>query len=63
MRSNNVIPFPKRTPSQGELEVYRRITRNWSPTSRRIIFPDFQRSLPQTAGELPGSSAGPRQSR
>ena len=59
MRSNNVIPFPKRTPSQEGLEVYRRITRNWSPTSRRIIFPDFQRSTPQTAGEPPSSSESP----
>lgn len=37
---NNVIPFHKRPPSEGEMQVYRRITRNWSAQMRQLIFPE-----------------------
>jgi hypothetical protein len=37
-----VIPFRKRPrpPSEAELEVYRQMTRNWSPQMRRLMFPE-----------------------
>lgn len=43
MNDDNVIPFRKRPPSEGELEAYRRLTRNWSPELRRLMFPDHFR--------------------
>jgi hypothetical protein len=61
MRPSNVIPFPKREPSHGELEAYRRITRNWSPASKRVMFPEhLRRSTLQNGGDLPSSSEDPR---
>jgi hypothetical protein len=36
---SNVIPFRRRGPKRAELEVYRRITRNWSDAMRRLMFP------------------------
>ena len=38
---SNVIPFRKRPPSQNQLEAYRRMTRNWSPELRQMMFPDL----------------------
>ena len=35
-----VVPFRKRPPSATEMDVYRRITRNWSPEMRRMLFPE-----------------------
>jgi hypothetical protein len=43
MKGDNVIPFPKRRPSNGELEAYRQITRNWSAEVRHLIFPEHYR--------------------
>jgi hypothetical protein len=40
LSDNKVIPFRKRPPSQTELEVYRRITRQWSPELRQLMFPE-----------------------
>ena len=37
---SNVIPFRKRPPSESELEVYRQITRYWSPAVRQMMFPE-----------------------
>jgi hypothetical protein len=36
MSERKVIPFRKRPPSGVELEVYRRITRNWHPGMRPL---------------------------
>jgi hypothetical protein len=36
---SNVIPFRRRGPKRAELEVYRRVTRNWSDAMRRLMFP------------------------
>jgi hypothetical protein len=56
MGTAKVIPFPRRVPSQAELDVYHRITRNWSPGVRRIVFPEhFRRSTHHTSGDLPSS--------
>ena len=41
MSYDNVIPFRKRPPSQGELEAYRRLTRNWSRELRQMMFPEY----------------------
>ncbi len=40
MTDNKVVPFRKRPPSEAELEVYRRITRNWHPEMRRLMLPE-----------------------
>jgi hypothetical protein len=40
MSDNKVIPFRKRPPSKCELDVYRRITRNWHPEMRRSVLPE-----------------------
>jgi hypothetical protein len=40
MAVDNIIPFPKRPPSEGEMEAYRRSTRNWSAQLRQLIFPE-----------------------
>lgn len=39
MGQDNVIPFRKRPPSDGEMEAYRMMTRNWSPELKRLMFP------------------------
>jgi len=39
--NDNVIPFRKRPPSEGELEAYRRFTRSWAPELRRMMFPEY----------------------
>lgn len=38
-----VIPFRKRPPSQAELEAFERMTRNWHPEMRRLLFPEHFR--------------------
>ena len=43
MSKDNVIPFRKRPPSETELEVYRMMTREWSPALRQLIFPEHFR--------------------
>jgi hypothetical protein len=43
MSYDNVIPFRKRPPSEGELEAYRRLTRSWSPQLRQMMFPEYFR--------------------
>lgn len=40
MSDAKVIPFRKRPPSEAELEAYRRVTRNWHPDMRRLVFPE-----------------------
>jgi hypothetical protein len=40
MSERKVIPFRKRPPSGVELEVYRRITRNWHPTCGGLLLPE-----------------------
>jgi hypothetical protein len=37
---DNVIPFRKRPPSDGEIEAYRQVTRNWSSQLRQLMFPE-----------------------
>lgn len=41
MSDSNVIPFRRREskPSMSELEVYQRMTRNWSQEMRQLMFP------------------------
>ena len=39
MAKDNVIPFRPRPPSQGELDAYRTMTRNWHPQMRQLLFP------------------------
>lgn len=36
---DNVIPFRPRPPSEGELDAYRSMTRNWHPQLRQLMFP------------------------
>lgn len=40
MNDSNVIPFRKRPPSDVELEVYERMTRNWHPELKQMMFPE-----------------------
>jgi hypothetical protein len=40
MSDSNVIPFRKRPPSELEREVYERMTRQWSPALRELMFPE-----------------------
>lgn len=41
MADEKVVPFRKRPPSQAELEAYLRMTRNWHPEMRRLVFPEL----------------------
>jgi hypothetical protein len=54
MRRNNVVLFPARPPSEQELEVYRWMTRNWTPALRQLILPQHyywaNLSTPRAAG-------------
>jgi len=51
MSDNKVVPFRKRPPSEAELEVYRRITRNWHPAVRHLMLPEhFKRDRPVPKG-------------
>ena len=43
MSDSKVIPFRKRPPSPGEMEAYRRFTRNWSNELKQLMFPDYFR--------------------
>lgn len=43
MDKDNVIPFPKRPPSEGEMEAYRQSTRNWDASLRLLLFPEHFR--------------------
>ena len=48
MSSDKVVPFRKRPPTPAQLEMYRRITRNWHPEARRLMFPElFQQERTQ----------------
>jgi hypothetical protein len=44
MSDSKVIPFRKRPPSQPALDVFRRMTQNWSPEMQRLLFPEHVRS-------------------
>jgi hypothetical protein len=41
MSDNKVIPFRRREtkPSPNEIEMYRKMTRNWSDEMRQLMFP------------------------
>jgi len=43
MSDSNVIPFRRREakPSMREIEMYRRMTRNWCDQTRQIMFPEL----------------------
>ena len=43
MNDEKVVPFRKRPPSEAELEMYRRVTQNWHPEMRRLMFPEHFR--------------------
>jgi hypothetical protein len=43
MSDDVVIPFRKRPPSEAELEAYRRLTSEWHPELRRLMFPEHFR--------------------
>jgi hypothetical protein len=51
MPGDNVIPFRKRAPSEAQLEVYRRMTRNWSSELKRLMFPEYFRHESAKASE------------
>ena len=40
LTDRKVVPFRKRPPSEAELEMYRRITRNWHPAMRQFVLPE-----------------------
>ena len=40
MSDSNVIPFRKRPPTEVELEMYERMTRNWHPELKEFMFPE-----------------------
>jgi hypothetical protein len=41
MSDNKVVPFRRRQPkpTEVEIEMYRRMTRNWSDQMRQLMFP------------------------
>jgi hypothetical protein len=43
MSDEKVIPFrPRpRVVSEGELDAYRRMTRQWHPDMQRLVFPEY----------------------
>jgi len=43
MSDCKVIPFRRREtkPSEAEIEMYRKMTRNWSDEMRRLMFPQY----------------------
>ena len=52
MSDSNVIPFRKRSPSDVELEAYERMTRNWDPALRELMFPEhFKQECPRKEGQ------------
>jgi hypothetical protein len=40
VNADNVIRFRNRTPTKAALEIYRRMTRNWSDEMKQLMFPD-----------------------
>ena len=46
MTDDNVIPYRKRPPSEGEMEAYRQMTRNWHPQLRQLLFPEHFKQDP-----------------
>jgi hypothetical protein len=40
---DKVVPFRPRPPSKSEVNVYTRMTRNWSPELRELMFPEHFR--------------------
>jgi hypothetical protein len=40
MSDDVVVPFRKRPPSEPELEVFRRATKNWPQSLRALVFPE-----------------------
>ena len=48
MSDDKVIPFRKRPPSEAELEVYRRMTQQWSSALRQLMFPEHFRREEET---------------
>lgn len=50
MSDSKIIPFRKRPPSPGEMEAYRRFTRNWSNELKRLMFPEYFRHDNQSSG-------------
>lgn len=55
MSNSNVVPFRRREakPSMTEIEMYRRMTRNWSDQMRQLMFPDLY-ELETKSGEPRG---------
>jgi hypothetical protein len=51
MPGDNVIPFRKRAPSEGQLEAYRRMTQNWSSELKQLMFPEYFRHEPPKTSE------------
>ena len=43
MSDDKIIPFRKRPPSENELEIFRKMTRNWHPDMRKLMFPEHVR--------------------
>ena len=43
MSDNKVIPFRRREskPTEVELEIYRKVTRNWSAEMRQLMLPQY----------------------
>jgi len=48
MPDDKVIPFRKRPPSEGEMEAYRRMTRNWDSHLRQLLFPEHFKRDPDS---------------
>jgi hypothetical protein len=40
MSDDVVIPFRQRPPTEAELEAYRKMTKDWHPELRRLMFPE-----------------------
>jgi len=49
---SKVVPFRRREskPSAAEIEMYRRMTRNWSEQMRQLMFPDLFELDSRSAG-------------
>ena len=49
MSDSNVIPFRRREckPSPSDIEMYRRMTHNWSPEMRQLMFPTLAKHDPR----------------
>ena len=53
MSDNKVVPFRRREPKPSEIdiEMYRRMTRNWSDEMRQLMFPTLAK-LDSRSGQL-----------